>query len=381
MVLLFSFGCLNNNYDLIISGEVVGLENKDITLEKISNNRINALITSKTDKNGAFEIKLKELDNGFYRLSTIDNIIFLSLKKGDRIEIKASFPNISRNYTIDGSHDSQLLREMNHKLLEYSDFATNLRQEAVDVQLTPNYNIDSLTCSIEQRANDMYKSARKYLENFIDNNQKSPAIYMVIHQYINSNPIFSIERDFNIYEKVLDNLKMHNPNLEQIGILEVIVSNHKLNLKEKENNYKNISIGSKAPDFNVYNDKNELVSLNCNKGERIILYFWASWSKVSTQNMELLKDIKSKHENIKIITISLDTDENSWKSALNSLEIKNFTNLCDFKVWESPIINEYSITNIPTFVIINELGIIEFVCRDYQVFGKELDNILIATDS
>lgn len=378
IIIINTISCdYNKGQELRITGKISGINKESIILEKISGKQIDTSFIKKTDGSGNFEIKVNTIIDGFYRLKTIDdNIIFLFLKKGDIINITASYPEIYKNYNVEGSPDSELLRLLYHKLIEYSDNAAEMRQEMIDAHFIPFYDIDSLRHDISLRASRMYMSAKEYLTGFIKANYKSPVIYMALYQYIDINPILTMDNDMNIFEFVLKNLKEYNPDLEQTGILENDISNYKLRKQQKERNYLNLKVGSEAPDFSLQNTQNERITLYKFKGKPVILYFWASWSTASTKNIPLLSNIKKNYsEKIEIITISLDSNPEKWKNSINSLGISNLTNVSDFKIWESPVTKIYSITILPTFVLVNGSGIIEIITNDADDFNKVLDQI------
>ena len=43
-----------------------------------------------------------------------------------------------------------------------------------------------------------------------------------------------------------------------------------------------------APEFTVYDEENHLVRLGQFQGSPVVIYFWASWSRQSTKNLDAI---------------------------------------------------------------------------------------------
>jgi hypothetical protein len=86
-------------------------------------------------------------------------------------------------------------------------------------------------------------------------------------------------------------------------------------------------------------------------------------NKTSVNNIKTLKEI-NKNYNFKIILISLDTNKEKWLNAIKSNKIENFTNLCDFKSWESPVAKIYGLNVLPSYVVIDSQFIIQYLTDD-----------------
>jgi len=362
MVLFWS--CCPKKNKSIIYGEIKHAEGKNITLEVLSPGNIKTVKTVTIEKDGSFEITCDSINNSFHRLKIDDqNIIYLRINEGDKIEINADYPEISRNYTVRGSDDCALLLQMNKRLLSSSDRLNELKENVNKYKLIPDYNIDSLWKNTNEEARALYDSDKKYLIDLIKANPKSPVIYMALYQYIGISPILMIENDLEIFEYVLKELKANNPQLEQTALLESEISKYKLLLTQRTNDYISLSPGTKAPDFVLPDISSKKISLSSFVGEKVILCYWASWSKTSINSILKLSETVKKSE-IKLVLISLDTGAESWKAAIKNNQMESFVNLCDLKTWESPVIKIYGIKTLPTFVLIDEKTNIEIITED-----------------
>ncbi|MFT4156056.1 redoxin domain-containing protein [Parafilimonas sp.] len=127
-------------------------------------------------------------------------------------------------------------------------------------------------------------------------------------------------------------------------------------LIREELNKRRVNI--EAPDFFAKNDEGKNVSLQNFKGKYILLDFWASWCQPCLKKLPGLKDLFNKYNKngFEIITMSLDTDMDSWKKAISRNKIEKFCNL----IRNEDIDNKYSNTKqpIPSEILINKKGII-----------------------
>ncbi|MDI1235769.1 MAG: TlpA disulfide reductase family protein [bacterium] len=105
---------------------------------------------------------------------------------------------------------------------------------------------------------------------------------------------------------------------------------------------------------NLYGDSFDISKY---KGKVVVLNFWASWSKASRAENKNLVRIYQKYKNnnkVAFVSVSLDTDELSWKSAIEEDECLWKAHFCDFKKYDSPIAKAYKINTIPVFYLIDK---------------------------
>ncbi|MDD3685441.1 MAG: redoxin domain-containing protein [Bacteroidales bacterium] len=365
-VLVISTVSCDNAKDgvVTITGKIENAQSKTIYLELLSPGNIQTVAEVVIDDNGTFEILADTLVNSFYRLKLDDkNMIYLRLELGDEIEIEAEYPGIAGNYTISGSDDCKLLREMNLHLLESTARLNDMNTQIVEARKIPGYNSDSLFIAINAEARVMYDADREYLKGFISKNHKSAVIYMALYQYVSISPVLMISSDLETFEYALGELKKYHPDLEQTALLESEVSKEKLRQQQMSRDYVQLRPGVEAPDFVLEDAFSMKKSLSSLRGKNVVLAFWSSWNKPSSQTAaKLLK--MCDETGAKLVLISLDTQKENWLSAIKSYGLSSATNLCDFKSWESSVLKIYGIKSLPTAILINSDGLIELMTQD-----------------
>lgn len=349
---------------IVISGKIENAEGKSIYIELLSPSKVEIVAEGVIDKGGYFEISLDSLVNSFYRLKIDDkNMIYLRIESGDEIEIEAVYPGIAKTYTIAGSEDCKLLREMNLHLLESTNRLNTMNNQIVEARKIPNYNVDSLFDEINAEARVMYDADREYLKDFISKNHKSAVIYMALYQYVSISPVLLIEADLETFEYALLELKKYHPELKQTSLLESEVSKEKLRQQQMSRDYVQLNPGVEAPDFVLADAFSIKKSLSSFRGKTVVLAFWSSWNKPSAQMAaKLLKTCDD--AGAKLILISLDTQKENWMSAIKTNGLSTATNLCDFKSWESSVLKIYGIKSLPSVILINSEGLIELMTQD-----------------
>ncbi|MBF25551.1 MAG: hypothetical protein CMP49_03420 [Flavobacteriales bacterium] len=127
-------------------------------------------------------------------------------------------------------------------------------------------------------------------------------------------------------------------------------------LKERAFKFKNLQLGSKPPNFTILDLKNNNIDLakTCSKNNFTVLMFWASHCQHCMAELPGFAKWydQNKNGNFEIIAISLDGNTKNWQNAVNN---NNFSwiNICEFKVYKSPICLDYKIKKTPTFFVLN----------------------------
>lgn len=113
------------------------------------------------------------------------------------------------------------------------------------------------------------------------------------------------------------------------------------------------------PDTKIAASAEDTLHLSKYKGKVVILNFWASWSKASRVENKNLVRIYQKYKNsnkVAFVSVSLDTDAESWKTAIDEDEMEWAHHYCDFRKYESPVAKQYKITTLPVICVYDKNG-------------------------
>ena len=343
--------CKNDN-GFTIEGQISNCPNCNIVLERLSPMKIDTVANSNSGFNGEFTISHNDTIRCLYRLR-INNAtpIHICAVNGESILLSADFNNIT-DYSISGTTDCEELKRLNARMIESTCKVEELRST-----VSQQFGIDKATLEKNNHiADSLYQSDKLFITDFIKKNHESPIIYFALHQYVSTAPIMQLPADYETYKYVLDEMKAHNPDLEETRYLESEVKRFELQQEQQNRQYVNLTEGSSAPDFSLPDENGEKVCLGDFKEKEITLCFWASWDKKSIKEVQ---NYMAENANRQIILISLDNNHDQWQQAIKFHKLGNAKNLCDFKSWESITAKLYGIKTIPTFVEITGDGKIE----------------------
>ena len=135
------------------------------------------------------------------------------------------------------------------------------------------------------------------------------------------------------------------------------------------------AVGQKFVDFTMKDTEGKEVKLSDYiKGNKYTLIdFWASWCRPCRRSMPYLVDLYNQFhkKGFNIVGVSLDNNEENWKSAIQSMKLK-WNHMSDLKGWQCEGAKLYGVQGIPCTVMVDENGII--VARDLH--GEEIDEFV-----
>ncbi len=291
----------------VIDGQVKGSKNGLATLRTYFRDGNEQLDSSKIEEDGKFYFR-GQIKDPIPALLTINGkkTYRLYLSPGDNVEI-VLVPQNEKKTKIKGS-----------KLTDkwYSIVAPQ-KKEDYDVHLSR-------------------------LENWVINNPKDIFSPDIIASYL------AYKWNYSDLHRTLNTLKE-----------EALNTYHYKHLREREALMTQLKVGAKAPNFTSKTSQNKTFKLSdqVRKQDYMLLDFWASWSRKSREeNPELVKLYnKYNKKGFEIVSVSLDQDKALWERAIKEDKL-SWTQVCDFKKWESPSVQTYMIKEVPSNVLIDREG-------------------------
>ena len=126
-------------------------------------------------------------------------------------------------------------------------------------------------------------------------------------------------------------------------------------LAEKADKLNKVSVGTKAPDFSIMDEKLNLYQL---PSDFTLLVFWASWCPHCVEELPTLKKVvdeaQKNGKNIMVVAISLDTDQKQWQQFVEQNQLSTWVNISDFKSWNGTIPKRYNIYATPTLFLLDK---------------------------
>ena len=340
---VLSFYSCKDNSGLSITGKITDCKACKIQLERLSPIKVDTIATITAGLDGNFKINHNDSIRRLYRIKLENRSpIHLCLVNGENIEITIN----ADDYEISGSNDCSELKRLNDRMFQSTREIEKLRSK-----VSQQFGITTTDLEESNKAADeLYKSDKQFISEFIQRNHTSPIIYIALFQHVSTTQIMQLPYDYETYKYVLDEMKQYNPNLEETRHLESIVKKFELQQEQINREYVNLSVGSPAPEFCIQNQNSDTIRLSDFEGKELSLCFWASWDKKSVKGVQKYIAENNSRE---IVLISLDNNREQWLHAIKFHQLENTTNICDFKAWESITAKLYGIKTIPTFIEIS----------------------------
>ena len=341
-----------------VEGKMEGAQGKTIILEKVGMNETSFIDSVKLDKNGSFKFadKKPEFKPEFYRLKVGDQIINFSVDSTETIRINANYAKLPMDYTVEGSVNSEKIKELNissAKLKTRIDSLTNVKTKT------------NMSDQVFAAKMDTLLQGHKTLASKIifENLKEAPAYYALfqkVYNYLIFDP-YSRE-DFKVYGAVATSWNFYNPEAPRTkhlynfaeGALSVVRSADSQNENAKTTEIQIDSIKSNF-EIELPNNKGRIIPLSSTKGKVVILNFTAYQTQESPAFNMTLGNLYKEYQDkgLEIYQVSVDTDEHFWKVAANNIP---WVAVRDQRSIYSPYLAMYNVQQLPTIFVLNRDG-------------------------
>lgn len=316
------------------------------------------------DKNNEFQFTVNSTEpKDMILYFSMNNYIRLIVKPGEDVKINADANNLLGTYTVEGSEESGLVRDLNKHLLNNLNRLDSLNIIYRNNQKNPK--LDSIIKNLTQRSNEIFKNERDFLITFINKHKSALASYVALSQKLNQRvPIFDPAKDFKYFESVDSSLTKIYPGIKITQLLHSFVEKTKMRIKDEQANNKRFGIGAIAPNIALPTPKGDTLSLYSLRGKYVLLDFWASWcNPCRIENPNIVADYKKFHsKGFDVFQVSLDRKKDDWIKAIKDDHLI-WHHVSDLKFWRSSAAQLYKIQSIPASYLIDKEG---------KIIGKNL---------
>ncbi len=350
-------GCGNSNKQasdkIVIHGKLKNSNGEKIVLVQIKADSLKPCDSVKIDDNGEFRFEFKPNSICFYMLKLAnDNFINLLLDKGESLELTGNCRQLAREYQVSGSKGSELLGELNtHTRRNY------IKTDSLFNVIKDNPDLANIKTKCDSAYQIIFEDQQKYVQGFIQKNPASLASLFAIYQKFGQQKVLN-ERDHFIYFKMLDSsLVQLYPDLDFVKELHAHVTDIEKFKTQQRQAAAKLDSGMIAPDITMKNIGGVMQSLSSQKGHATLLLFWAAASQPSLNVLDDFKWIQKKYapKGFNIFAVSLDKYRQTWEGVVREHKL-NWIHVSDLMEWESPVVKQYALENIPYAILINSDG-------------------------
>ncbi len=345
-----------------LSGRFVGSDADMVYLEYASALEQTIIDSVKLGEDGNFALSIENVTTtpSLYYIIYNNERIPLLLQQGDNVEVSAA-GNVARNYKVEGSEESELLREFNQ---EYISGVIKLR--GIISKIAAGSLSDEERKTLSEEYTKTYLDIKRKQMNFIVSHKQNIAAVYALHQRLpNDSYLFNGDSDVIYYRTVAEAIEQSYPESHYLPILRSQVARmsaqSSLLSQAKEVNFPEI----KMPD--MYGQEVALSSLS---GKVILLHFWSvaigNGNVINAEMKEIYN--RYKEQGFEIYQVAIDTSKSDWINAIQEQQLP-WISVSDMKGEASTSLGEYNVQRLPSNFLIDREG--NIVAKD--LVGDKLE--------
>ena len=376
MVAALSFTSCNNK-KFHINGNITEATDSMLYLENLSLNGPVKIDSVKLGEDGAFAFDENAMDSitpEFYRLRIANQSINLSIDSTETVKVKASYPQMSYKYEVEGSENCSKIKELSIKQMI-------LQNNINAITKSPNMGIDSVDV-IVARMLDGYKQDIKV--NYIFKEPMKASSYYALFQTIQLGNVNSLifnprnnKDDVRVFAAVATSWDTYYPGAERGKNLHNIAIEGMKDIRIIENQRAQQQIDASKVSVNgcidlaMEDSKGQVRRLTDLKGKVVLLDFHLFASSESTKRIMMLRELYNKYHaaGLEIYQVSVDPNEHFWKTSTAALP---WICVRDEGGIQGQSLQLYNVQSIPTFFLIDRSNTLK--ARDAQI--KDLDEAI-----
>ncbi len=352
-VILFSNCQKKHDYNFTINGLVKNApQNLTVKLFLSLPTGSQLIDSTQTNSNGQFTFKARAKGKNFYYItfSGKNDNIFLLADSGTNLTITLDYQNILNSYKIQGSHENQLLEQLEKKLFRTKTKIDTLAQKFIQ---TKEKGLPDSAKKIDSLIQTTLNEHKKYSINFIRKHYNSLVAIAALSQiYSPGKSVFKPLDDAQLYFMVDTALGRLYPDNPQVLRLHSLVLNIKAEQKRRSSAQFAIYPGAKAPDFTIKTIDNKTFTLN-KTPKYVLLIFWSPWGNDALPALKAGLQA-SKNPEIQTLSICLSPDTAQVQKFFGKYpEFKQIPTAISTKLWSDSLIKKYQIRKLPTVILIS----------------------------
>ena len=359
--------CACQSSKVKISGRFVGNDAKDVYLEQVLPLTQSVIDSAVLDKDGNYRFELK----GVAKTPSLYNIIYngerilLFLAGAEKLSVN-SVGSVVRNYTVEGSKESELLRQFYQAFVSGAQRLDNIASQFAKATLSE----EDRQALVKEYTAEYYRIRREQLRFIIENKASLAAVYALYQRLPGDTYLFNGDSDVVYYRTVAEAIEQTYPESPYLQSLmgEIARMDARISLSSQitEAGYPDLELSD------IYGKKVRLSSL---AGKVVLLDFWsAELGNSNTLNAEL-KEVYKKYADapvaFEVYQVAIDTSKPLWISAVQEQQLP-WVSVSDLRGRASSSLGLYNVQKLPANFLIDKEG--NIVGKD--IYGKSLEQKL-----
>ncbi len=192
-----------------LSGAIQNTTQSYLLLSEVGKSGFSQNDTLLIDEQGKFSKSIEMKEPTLYSLSLGNEYIVICPQTGEQITLKANANNFAGTYTIEGSHESELLKELNK---ENYNIRLSLKSMSEELSKADTAKLDSVKTSILEKFMQMKQYQEKISADYIEKNKGSLTTLIALYRTFDGIPLFDHRQSLDMHKKVLADLEQTLPN-------------------------------------------------------------------------------------------------------------------------------------------------------------------------
>jgi thiol-disulfide isomerase/thioredoxin len=356
-ILVLLVSCNGERSSFKVSGNLDNGAGMKIYLEEMTSTEMIPIDSTLIDDAGGFELNGSSPENRFYAIHTLpESFIYILAGKGDKITIEGDAKALSSTYTVAGSEDSRLIRELTEEQNKVLARIYQLNRIFTDSVHSPDFM--DIKVGLDSVYEGILEAHRKYTFAFIEDNLHSQASLMALYQQVGPRYyVLDPEKDFKYFSMVDSSLGILYPESDAVQDLHRQVDELKRKKMVESMSGAQLRTGSQAPEIALPSPDGDTILLSSLRGSYVLLDFWASWCPpCRKENPNLVKIYEKYHDKgFEIYQVSLDKTRDAWLRGIEEDGL-HWIHVSDLKFWNSIVVPIYNIQGIPMSFLLDRRG-------------------------
>ncbi|HKI87426.1 MAG TPA: TlpA disulfide reductase family protein, partial [Draconibacterium sp.] len=345
-------GCKKSN-QFTISGKITHADGKTLYLEELLVSTTRPEDSVKINKNGEFKFKGQSSIPTYYLLKfSDDKTITLLLDSLENVTVEADYANFSREYNVEGSPGSVLVKQLNDRLNTTRSKLDSLRSLEKMYRGNPDYN--KLKTEWDKQYNKIIQGQVDYSTNFVMKNPFSMASILALYQQLDRQNY--VIRDLHTMRVAASALNSIYPNSVHVKAL---YANTVQLLKDEQSAKMQKFIaenGQNSPDIVLPNPEGKEIALSSLRGKVVLLQFWSAVDRGSRILNPVLAEVYKEYKNkgFEIYQVSVDDNRIEWVDVIDKDHL-SWINVGDMK-GSLDAVHKFNIQTVPYNYLLDKEG-------------------------
>ena len=335
-----------------VEGTIANAKDSTLYFESMSLQGPVAVDSVKLDDGGEFSFSSNSPEAPeFYRLRIAGQIINIAIDSTETVNVKATMPDMARNYEVSGSEECSKIRTLAIKQID-------LQNRAIAIERSPELGSQAVADSINKLLREYKEEVKR---DFIFKEPKAASSYFALFQAIGPYLIFNprtSKDDIKVFAAVATSWDTFYPAAERGQNLHNIAIEGMKNERIVAAGQQTAIDASKVSEAGIINiklrdNKGVEQSLTQLKGKVVLLDFHIFAMEDSPKRILMLRELYNKYhaQGLEIYQVSLDTDEHFWKQQTSALP---WISVIDPASVNSQNLALYNVQSVPDFFLIDK---------------------------